>query len=391
MFYTIKIKGDLINFSGGIEVETTFRRLPSFAKCVQQNKLVLDKPDIQLKITKKDTEKENLPRVSARQAIVYFTSRKTDILPELLSQIDKSNLTKHINYLASDELEGRYPGTEGIKKAEKYIIDSFKASGLKPFKPLTGDSYKHDVIYNRYFKNFLKQHDLIFKKDRTGKMLNIPYNAIPLSNLIGYIPAKQTSDEYVFITAHYDHLGKNRYSGKVYTGADDNASGVAALLEVAKVLGKTKPDKNIVFVATSAEEMGGIGASYLGKLMLEKGLKDKVQILNMDCLAAEGDYMTIEGGQPSYNKKLQSTAMNMANKINVKYDIESYPKNDRTDAAIFEKLGFPAITFLWAWEPDMANRPHYHKVTDRPEIANFDNVEKSTKLSLATTWLLSKN
>ncbi|MEW5820347.1 MAG: M28 family peptidase, partial [Cyanobacteriota bacterium] len=94
-----------------------------------------------------------------------------------------------------------------------------------------------------------------------------------------------------------------------------------------------------------------------------------------------------EGGGFKPNKHLQESADKMADKLGINY--EHLPRNDRTDAHAFEKAGYPAITFLWAWKNDMSNRPHYHDVTDRPEIANYDNLNDSTKLALATVWDLS--
>ncbi|MEW5820723.1 MAG: M20/M25/M40 family metallo-hydrolase, partial [Cyanobacteriota bacterium] len=238
----------------------------------------------------------NLPRVTAEQAIVYFTSTKKVSLPALVSEINPANLKKHVEYLASDELAGRKPGTEGIKKAQEYIVQNFKDAGLKPFTPLADSDFVNKVVYEIMYQECERQitpKSVEYIMNESDDALKIGRGKIPLNNILGYVPAKKESDEYIFLMAHYDHLGRDHYTGKVYTGADDNASGVAALMEVARVLAKTKPEKNIVFLATSGEEMGTLGASLLAKQMTMKGFKDKVDIVNLDCLAAEGDFMTI--------------------------------------------------------------------------------------------------
>jgi Zn-dependent M28 family amino/carboxypeptidase len=133
--------------------------------------------------------------------------------------------------------------------------------------------------------------------------------------------------------------------------------------------------------------MGLLGSTYLAKQLKLHGLSDKVEVLNIDCLASAGNYMTIEGGGPASNKRLESKAIQAADELGINY--KTPPKNDRTDAEAFEKAGIPAITFLWAWENDMSNRKHYHQPTDRPEIARYDNLHKSTELICSTAWKLS--
>ncbi len=149
-----------------------------------------------------------------------------------------------VKYLASSELKGRGLGTPEIDKAAKYIADKFKEAGLKPI----GDSYYQK--FTHMFKN-------------KGK-LNI-------TNVIGVIPGTDPNfaDNPVVISAHYDHLGlgwpdvHKGDEGKIHFGADDNASGVAVLLELAKNMGKTvKPKRTIVFLACSGEEAGLIGSRY---------------------------------------------------------------------------------------------------------------------------------
>jgi Peptidase family M28/Peptidase family M1 domain/PDZ domain len=150
-----------------------------------------------------------------------------------------------IEYLASAELKGRGIGTPEIDDAAEYIANKFKEAGLSPIN--------NDGYYQKFSYNF------------EGK------GEVNLTNVIGVIPGTdpKLKEETVVISAHYDHLGfgwpdvHKGDEGKIHFGADDNASGVAILIELAQTLGKTiKPKRTIVFLACTAEEAGLVGSRY---------------------------------------------------------------------------------------------------------------------------------
>jgi aminopeptidase N len=154
-------------------------------------------------------------------------------------------IMEDINYLASADLKGRGIGTPELDQAANYIKNAFKKAGLQPFE---NDSY---------FQKWT--HDFKVK----GNM--------ELTNVIGYIPGsdEKYKNEPVVVTAHYDHLGlgwpdvRPGNEGKIHFGADDNASGVAVMIELARNMVKTaKPVRPIYFVACTAEEAGLIGSRY---------------------------------------------------------------------------------------------------------------------------------
>ena len=161
------------------------------------------------------------------------------ISPVLTSQIISEELVKkHLYSLSSDLMEGRKAGTEGIEKAAQYIENEFKRIGLKKFKNLE--------TYRQVFKN----------KD------------LSLFNIIGFLEGKSKKDELIVISAHYDHLGikKSGEGDVIFNGANDNASGVAAVLALAEYLSeKNYNERSVLFVAFTAEEMGLIGSNYFGK------------------------------------------------------------------------------------------------------------------------------
>lgn len=145
-------------------------------------------------------------------------------------KIDAQTLLAHVRVLAADSLEGRKTGTVGNRNAGNYLVRLFEEMGLKTL----GQSYRHEFTFKR------------------KRVENGVYSTG--SNIIGYIPGTKNPDRYFVISAHYDHVGiKN---GEIYNGADDNASGVAVLLETARYFKLHPPDNSLIFAAFDAEESG---------------------------------------------------------------------------------------------------------------------------------------
>jgi Zn-dependent M28 family amino/carboxypeptidase len=146
--------------------------------------------------------------------------------------IDGAALLRDLETLAADGMEGRLVGTPGSARARGYIVKRFKEAGIKPL----GASYEHP------FK-FTGRGD---QGERAGV------------NILGVVRGRRSPDRYIVVTAHYDHLGVR--NGQVFNGADDNASGVAALLAVAAQLSASPADNSVLFAAFDAEEAGLRGA-----------------------------------------------------------------------------------------------------------------------------------
>jgi len=157
--------------------------------------------------------------------------------------IDSLLVQKHLYALASDEMEGRKVGTPGIEKAASYIETEFKNIGLTFYDTLDG--------YRQTFT---------FKSREDNQYIRT-------SNIIGVLLGKSKKEEYVIISAHYDHLGIENISGdSIFNGANDNASGVTGVLTLAKYFKeKNLNERTIIFVAFTAEEMGLVGSKYFGK------------------------------------------------------------------------------------------------------------------------------
>lgn len=330
--------------------------------------------------------------VSSDQALVYFTGHKRVTVDSLVKEIRPVNLRKHLGYLASDKLLGRLPDTVGADKAKKYLLDEYQKAGLKPFRKLLGKSFVQNACYQTTYQEMVRD-------PKTNKLsvvegddaIRIDADVAFIQNIVGYIPAKRSTDKYVIMMAHYDHLGRDLETGKIMNGADDNASGVAVMLETARIMAKHKYDKNVIFVATSGEETKCMGSKFLMKRMQEAGLtKDNVEILNLDCLAAEGDYISIVGKDSPQNERIEKIATDMSDHLAIPYDDEQMSRNAHTDAEIFDKAGYPAITFVWAYDDCLDNRAHLHKPEDVEEIVNYDGVKKSAQVAVATLFEMSK-
>ena len=142
-----------------------------------------------------------------------------------------------MTWLSHDMNHGRATGTRDAARVARYIETHFKQYGLEPF------------CAGSFYQPFLADS----ASGTVGR------------NVIGIVPSAVPSDEYVLITAHYDHLGV--LDGNIYNGADDNASGVTVLLNLADMFGtmkktRTGPDKNIIFAALDAKELNMAGSKH---------------------------------------------------------------------------------------------------------------------------------
>lgn len=189
-------------------------------------------------------------------------------------QADEKLIRKHIEYLASDELEGRAPGTKGEALAQQYIIAEFKKYKLAP---------KGSKRYLQHFTYTERPH--AHHVDGKGKQWTG-------ANVVGFLNNK--AQKTIVIGAHYDHLGHEDGRGsslaadptnQIHNGADDNASGVAGMLELARIFSTNNIQEkvNFLFMAFSAEEAGLIGSKHFLQNPTLK-LADLHCMLNMDMI-----------------------------------------------------------------------------------------------------------
>lgn len=149
-------------------------------------------------------------------------------------RVDAVQLFRDVETLAADDMEGRLAGSPGGRKAREYVRERLKQSGVTPI----GAGFDQPFTFTA--RNAGERHG---------------------TNLVGAIRGARNPSRYIVVTAHYDHIGVRE--GQVFNGADDNASGVAALLAVSDHFARTRPDHSLLIAALDAEESGLHGARAL--------------------------------------------------------------------------------------------------------------------------------
>ena len=268
----------------------------------------------------------------------------------------KVKIIEDVTFLASDDLEGRQTGTEGEKKAVDYISKRFNSLGLS--KKGT-DGY----IQPFTFKPKTTPHDEV-KFDVNGD------GTITGNNIIGFLDNK--AENTVIIGAHFDHLGYggdgslHRDSIKaIHNGADDNASGVAVMLNLASRLKKKNKNNNYLFIAFSGEEMGLLGSNYFVKNPTIDTKKVSYMI-NMDMVGRLKKDSTLAvygtGTSPIFKQTLKSHNNNF--KL-----IQKESGVGPSDHTSFYLADIPVLHFFTGQHED------YHKPGDDSDKLNYKGME----------------
>jgi len=257
-----------------------------------------------------------------------------------IAEIDSATVRKHLYTLASDEMAGRKPGTEGIEKAAQYIENEFYRIGLNTFADL--ENYRQ----------------------------NFEHKGIKMFNVIGVLEGKSKKDEFVIVSAHYDHLGtKNGEGDVIYNGANDDASGVTGVLALAEYFKKVGNERTIVFAAFTAEEMGLIGSKYFGKGIDASKFVAGINLEMIGKIPSFGPNTAWLTGfeRSDFGKIVQK------NLVGSGYQLFPDPYKNfnlffRSDNASLARLGVPSHTFsTTAIDKD----PDYHQVSDEAETLNM--------------------
>jgi len=251
-----------------------------------------------------------------------------------------SQLLKDVEILSSDAYEGRKTGTKGGEMARKYIESRFKEIGLNKL-PSFSD-------YEMPFS---------FKSSKG--------NTVEGKNLLGYVEGK--SKNVIVISAHYDHIGV--INNEIYNGADDNASGVAALLKLASYYLKNKPYHTLIFAAFDAEEAGLQGASAFVKNPPVQLENIKLNI-NMDMVSHNDKGELYACGTFKY-PQLKPAVFSKSSKIKIilGHDDPKMGSNDWTNQSDHSAFNDKDIPFIYFGVEDHKD---YHKATD--EFKNINPV-----------------
>ena len=298
-------------------------------------------------------------------------------------QIDQNKIQKHIKVLSSDSLQGRGTGTEGEKMAAAYIQEEFKKIGLEP----KGDQ----SLFTQSFP---------FKSGMHGTGEEGKAN-----NIVGYLDNKR--ELTIIIGAHYDHLGNGDQGssldanpqGKIHNGADDNASGVAGIIELARYFKNNlkKESYNFLFICFSGEELGLLGSKFYTEHPTID-LNKTNYMLNMDMIGrldptTNGVAVSGTGTSPVWETLLKSLSSDI---LKIKTDSAGVGPSDHTS---FYLKNIPVLHFFTGSHTD------YHKPTDDWDKINYtgelevlklmikliDKLDEQPQLTFLTTKIKSMN
>jgi len=315
------------------------------------------------------------PETVTKQSEKTTSEKNTDVLQKYINTITPQELKTHLYIVASDSMQGRNTGSEGQKKAGKYLIEQHQKNGLS--YPTGADSF-----YQKVPADFMKR--------RFGPKLP------DSENIWTFIEGSTHKDEIVVVSAHYDHVG---YKGQeIYNGADDDGSGTVALIEIAQAFNKAKaaghgPKRSILILHVTGEEYGLHGSRYYSEnplFPLEKTVAD----VNIDMIGRRDtiysktneDYIYVIGSDrlstelheinEEANKKYSKI------KLDYKYNDVNDPERIyfRSDHYNFAKHGIPSIFYFNGVHED------YHKPTDTPDKIDYDILAKRAQLAFATAW-----
>lgn len=267
--------------------------------------------------------------------------------------ITTQEIKEMVSYLASDDLQGRYAGSEGIDKAASFIENQFKSFGVKPYFKTYRDSFK------------IKNLDAF--------------------NVVGFIEGtdKYLKNEVIILGAHYDHIGYGdgikKHGGKLTdldvlaNGANDNASGTAAVLAVAKYFSTKKNNKrSIMFALFSAEEIGLFGSKHLAEKLKAENL-NLYTMINFEMIGVsfkDRDYKAFISGYELSNMALKINEYvdgnllgfsDVSKKHNLFIRSDNYP--------FYQEFNSPCQTISSC---DLTNYDYYHHVDDETNELDYE-------------------
>jgi hypothetical protein len=246
--------------------------------------------------------------------------------------IEATQMLADVAALSADSLEGRLVGSAGNRIAREFIIKRFDRLGLRPF----GNSFA-----------------MPFPVRRNGADLEGV-------NVVGYIAGSDSPDRFIVLSAHYDHLGAR--DGEIYNGADDNASGTAAVLGLAAYFAENTPRNSMIFAAVDAEEGGLSGArAFVEAPPVE--VDSIMTNLNFDMISHNDAELYVTGTyhypfmKPYVDRTLESAEV-MLSFGHDRPELGNDDWTNQSDHAPFHEAGIPFLYF------GVEDHPDYHRPTD---------------------------
>jgi len=275
------------------------------------------------------------------------TLEETKIVAPIPDFSNSKGIGEIMNFLASDELQGRDSGSEGIAKAADFIEAIFIKNDIKP-----------------YFESF---------RDTLSN-----FNE-PAYNMVGMIEGNdpELKKEFIILGAHYDHIGriKSKNGDDIANGANDNASGTTTVLELARYFGNAKANKrSIIFALFSAEEKGLLGSKHLAKKLKDTNL-NLYAMLNFEMVGVplqHDDYLMYLTGYNLSNLADISNSYSNRTVTGFLPKAKEFNLFNRSDNAPFHEIyNVPSHTYSTF---DFTNFDHYHQVGDEADAMDFGHM-----------------
>lgn len=265
--------------------------------------------------------------------------------------IDAATLLNDLRILSADAMEGRKFGTAGGARARAFVLDRFKATGVAPL----ADTFEFPIV------------------------ARTPAGEVQGANIVGVIRGTTDPDHYLVLSAHYDHVGVR--GGNIYNGADDNASGTAALFSIAQYLSTHRPRSSVLVVAFDGEEAGLVGS----RQFVKNPPVDRAAIrldLNMDMLGRDARdtlFVTGTARQPNLRAVMERVAANAPLHLRLGHDGgdtgEDWTKD--SDHYAFIEAGLPALYF------GVEDYAQLHRPTDDFETITYGFYVKAVETVIA--------
>ena len=274
-----------------------------------------------------------------------------------------SRIAEDVRYLASDALAGRRIGSAGADSAAAWIALRMERAGLS-----------RAPGSNSWYQSFIIAHDApaAHGTDLAGARGR---------NVIGVLKGRdpKLAGQYIVVGAHYDHLGTGGAgsldpdsAGVPHNGADDNASGVAAVLEVARQLAVARPTRSVIFVAFSGEEEGLLGSAHFVKYP-PVPTDSMVAMLNFDMVGRlRDDKLVIYGVETAREWRGTIDSLNTAARFALTLEGDGYGPSDHTSFTLVKK---PVLHFFTGTHVD------YHRTTDDFAAINLDGILRVATLA----------
>lgn len=301
-----------------------------------------------------------------------------------LNTINRSSAEATINFLASDELQGREAGVHGSRVTSEYIVSLLQWMGVSPL----ADSYFQP--FDAYRKERQKKGRLEVHPDSIVKLKQEVHQKLSMRNVLGMIPGKNTK-EYVIVGAHFDHLGIDPAldGDQIYNGADDNASGVSAVLQIARAFlaSGQQPERNVIFAFWDGEEKGLLGSKYFVQTC--PFLSQIKGYLNFDMIGRNNKPQQPKqvvyfytAAHPVFGDWLKEDIRKYGLQLEPDYRAWENPIGG-SDNGSFAKVGIPIIWYHTDGHPD------YHQPSDHADRLNWDKIVEITKASFLNMWKMA--